>query len=199
MIISPFFNSTTTQFEIWVTSDLWESVSGQIDAAWYYYNGTKLPTPAFNTTPVTIGALNSTRVYSANLDQLIGANNFQNVVMRMNVSVKGHLPNSNTTQTFTHTNWFHASPLSQARLVDPGLTLSHDNASQSFVVKATSGVSAWTWLDYPDGVVVAFEDNGFWLGKGESKTLTYNVTGDTTSGSWIEGVTVQSLWNNTQS
>lgn len=182
-----------------MTSDLWDSVSGQIDAAWYYYNGTKLSTPAFNTTPITVGALNSTRIYTATLDQAVGADNFQDVVMRMNVSAAGHLPNSNTTQTFMHTNWFHASPLSQAHLVDPGLNLRHDNATQSFVVEATTGISAWTWLDYPAGVVVAFEDNGFWLGKGESKSLTYNVTGDTTNGQWLSGVTVQSLWNNTLS
>lgn len=117
--------------------------------------------------------------------------------MRMNITMEGKLPNQNTTTTFNHTNWFHASPLSQANLVDPGLTLTYDSGTQNFTVTATSGVSAWTWLDYPAGVVVNFDDNGFWIGKGESKTLGYVVTGDTTNGTWAEGVTVQSLWNNT--
>ena len=196
VIISPFFNQTTTAFEIWVTSDLWEDVSGTIDASFYYYNGTEISS-LLTGQEVTVGALNSTRVYSADLNNLFEASSFPDMVMRMNVSVTGHLPNSNTTQFFTHTNWFHASPLSQANLVDPGLELTQNN--DSFTVTATRGVSAWTWLDYPAGVVVTFSDNGFWLGKGESKVLSYNVTGDTTAGAWIEGVTVQSLWNNTLS
>jgi len=78
------------------------------------------------------------------------------------------------------------------------LELSHDEAAcQSFTVTAESGLSAWTWLDYPSGVVDAFLDNGFWLGKAENKTLTYNATSNTTNGAWLQGVTVQRLWNNT--
>lgn len=198
VIVSPFYNQTTTEFEIWVTSDLWEETNGTLDARWYFYNGTKVPgVTGIQGQSVTVGALNSTKVYSANLDQLLGQTNFPDVVMRMNISMEGKLPNNNKTTTFAHTNWFHASPLSQANLVDPGLTLTYDSEKQSFTVTATNGVSVWTWLEHPAGVVVNFDDNGFWLGKGESKTLDYVVTGDTTNGTWTEGVTVQSLWNNT--
>lgn len=198
VIISPFWNQTTTHFEIWVTSDLWEGVNSTIDATWYFWNGTQIANiTGLNGKSVSVGALNSTRVYSVNLGQILNPTTWPDVVMRMNVTATGKRPNSNDTTTFTHTNWFHASPLSKANLVDPGLTLSHDSSSQSFIVTAVQGVSAWTWLDYPAGVLITFDDNGFYLGKGESKTLWYNVTSDTTGGSWVDGVTVQSLWNNT--
>lgn len=198
VIVSPFYNATTTELEIWVTSDLWEEVSGTVDAAWYFYNGTEVPgatgTEGQN---VTVGALNSTRVYSTTLNRLLGEAALPDIAMRMNITMEGKLPNQKSTTTFTHTNWFHASPLSQANLVDPGLTLTFDEGTQNFTVTATTAVSSWTWLDYPAGVVVNFDDNGFWLGKGESRTLGFVVTGDTTNGSWTENVTVQSLWNNT--
>lgn len=198
VIISPFFNQTTTDFEIWVTSDLWNNVSGTVDAMWYFYNGSEVANAtSLNAQNIEVGALNSTQVFTANLEDTFGSSAFSDIVMRMNVSVTGQLPNSNETQTFTHTNWFHISPLSEANLVDPGLTLSHDDGAQTFTVTATSGVSAWTWLDHPAGAVVTFEDNGFWLGRGESKSISYNVTRDSTAGAWIDGVTVQSLWNNT--
>lgn len=200
VIISPFHNQTTTAFEIWVTSDLWVTANGTFDASWYFYNGSQIQgLRGLQGQQVTVGALNSTRVYDTNLSQELGSINFAHVVMRMNVTVTGRLPNQNQTTTFAHTNWFHASPLSQAHLVDPGLTTSHDSSTRSFTVTATRGVSAWTWLDYPAGAVVVFSENGFWLGKGESKRLTYNVSRDSTGGHWLDSVTVQSLWNNTLS
>ena len=81
--------------------------------------------------------------------------------------------------------------------MDPGLTISHAAAGTTFTITATEGVSAWTWLDYPAGAVVAFSDNGFWLGKGESRTIGYEAKSDETGGTWAQGVTVESLWNNT--
>lgn len=67
--------------------------------------------------------------------------------MKINVTAMGHLPNSNEATMFTHTAGFHASRLSEANLVDPGLTMSHDAAGRTLTVTATEGVSAWTWLD----------------------------------------------------
>jgi beta-mannosidase len=198
VIVSPFYNQTTTDLEIWVTSDLWEGASGTVDAAWYFYNGTEVSgITGIRGQNVTVGALNSTKVNLVNLSQSVGETALPDLVMRMNISVEGKLPNDDETTIFTHTNWFHASPLSQARLVDPGLKLIHDEENQSFTITAVTGLSAWTWLDYSAGVIVNFEDNGFWLGKAERKTLGYKVTRDTTNGTWIESVTVQSLWNNT--
>lgn len=127
----------------------------------------------------------------------------------MQVQAKGKLPNSNEMQTFRHENWFHASALKDAQLQDPGLALrysdSHSNPSDTssgsgvFSVTAAKGVSAFTWLDYPAGAVVTFEDNGFWLAKGETKRVGFRVKSDETYGGWKNGVTVMSLWNQTLS
>ena len=118
--------------------------------------------------------------------------------MVMNVTAAGSLPNSgNVSTTFQHSNFFHLSPLSSAPLVDPGLELSYSNTTKNFTVTAASGVSVWTWLDYSAGAVVTFDDNAFLLRKGESRQIGYTVKSDTTGGSWVGGVTVASLWNNT--
>lgn len=49
-----------------------------------------------------------------------------------------------------------------------------------------------------DDVVVTFDDNGFWLAKGEGRTVGYTVHRPGKYGAtWIDRVTVQSMWNNT--
>ncbi|KAK5953741.1 hypothetical protein OHC33_005010 [Knufia fluminis] len=198
VIVSPFFDESTRELEVWVTSDLWEGVSGAVDATWYFWNGTEVTNvKGLHGQEVSVGALNSTRVWSVDLGEELAGYDMEDIVLRMSVSATGRRPNNEEKTPFTHTNWFHASRLSEANLVDPGLEISHDQDGQTFTVSAKSGVSAFTWIDYPAGVVVTFDDNGFWLGKGESKRLGYNVTGDTTGGAWVQGVTVQSLWNNT--
>lgn len=115
----------------------------------------------------------------------------------MRVKTEGTLPNSDTMQTFTHENWWHASALNKAQLHDPGLQLSYSNDTKKFSVTATKGVAAWVWLDYPNGAVLNFDDNGFWLAKGQTKEVGYTVKFDHTDGAWIDGVTVQSMWNQT--
>jgi len=120
-----------------------------------------------------------------------------NVILVMDVSVKGQMPNSNTSQTFTHTNWFHTAPLSQARLVDPGLSVSYSKETSKFTVKASKGIAAWVWLDYPTGAVLNFDSNTFWLLPGQEKEVGFVVKNDTTGGKWVSGVTVRSLWDNT--
>lgn len=81
--------------------------------------------------------------------------------------------------------------------MDPGLTLTYDASTESFTVEATTGVAAWTWLDYPAGPVLNFEDNGFLLLPGEPREVGYTLKSDSTGGQWVAGVTVESLWNNT--
>ncbi|KAK7959595.1 uncharacterized protein PG986_004449 [Apiospora aurea] len=193
VIISPFWNVTTRRLELWVTSDLWEEVHGTVDARWYTWEGEEVNLDGgLRGKEVTVGALNSTKIFATMPD-----GNASNLIMRTNVTVAGKLPNSEEVATFHQTNWFHATPLSQANLVDPGLQLTHHEEAAMFTVTAASGVSAWTWLDTPAGVVVAFEDNGFWLTKGEPRRLGYRVIQDDTGGDWINKVTIQSLWDNT--
>ncbi|KAK8029919.1 hypothetical protein PG993_011210 [Apiospora rasikravindrae] len=193
VIVSPFWNATTRVLELWVTSDLWEEVYGTVDARWYTWEGEEVNLDGgLRGKEVAVGALNSTKVFATTLDE-----NASNLILRANITVNGKLPNAKEATTFHHTNWFHATPLSRAKLVDPGLKLTHEDEDGVFIVTATSGVSAWTWLDTPAGVVVAFDDNGFWLGKEETRRLGYRVIEDDTGGDWIGKVTIQSLWNNT--
>lgn len=199
VIISPFYNQTTGDLEVYVTSDLWSSASGTATFDWYDWNGTPLNISTPSSADVNVGAINTTRVLQANTFQILNSTgfNYSNVLLRLQTQVQGQLPNTNKTITFNHENWFHASPLSAAALVDPGLQLSYDSDTKNFTVKATSGVAAWVWLDYPEGAGVNFDSNGFWLLANQSREVGYTVKSDTTNGAWIDGVTVESLWNNT--
>jgi beta-mannosidase len=104
----------------------------------------------------------------------------------------GSLPNNPKTQTFTHENWFHPVPLSQANLVDPGLTITYaeQNENGKFVVEATKGVAAWVWLSS----IAQFDDNGFWLGKGEKKEIGFEIVKQE-GVEWKGVVGVESMWN----
>lgn len=205
VIIAPYFDSTTGNLSIWATSDLWESVSGTATFEWYDWSGVKLENvPAADgagAVPVTIGALNSTKILQTNTTSTLQtlSHDDTNALLRMQISVQGRLPNSAVVQTFQSENWFHPRPLKDAALVDPGLQLRYDAYSNVFSVTATSGVAAWVWLDYPAGAVVHFESNGFWLARGETRQVGYTVQKDETKGTWVDGVTVESIWNQTLS
>ncbi|ORY15621.1 glycoside hydrolase superfamily [Clohesyomyces aquaticus] len=202
VIISPFLNVSTRDFEVWVISDLWTPVYGTVNMTWYDWSGNKLNISTPASANVQVGAINGTKVLSGNLGDLLSYHNSTDVLLAMEVSVRGTRPNSsNKTEIFIHRNWFHADALSNAKLVDPGLVLSHSNSNSSgfFTVKATKGVAAWVWLDYPAGAVLNFDANAFWLMPGEEKQVRYKVKSDTTGGNWTDGATVRSLWDNTVS
>ena len=195
IIISPFYNSTTGELEVYVTSDLWSSASGMVEMQWYGWSGdavSDISTP--RSVEFTVGALNTTKVYAANISNLDidPANHF----LYLNITATGSFPNNSTTTTFTHSNFFHPLPLSETNLVNPGLELSYSNDTQTFSVKATKGVSAWTWLDYPKGAVLNFNANAFLMLKGERREVGYVIKEDGTGGMWVEGVQVGNLWDN---
>ena len=214
IIVTPFYNYTTDQLLVYVVSDLWSPASGTATAQWLDWSGNVLsdiPSIFPNTTSatsngtstrsVTVGALNATQIStSETLTSLLSSSshNTSSILLRLTVNMTSTSPNNSTNTTFTHEAFFHPISLAQSPLVNPGLTLSHDNSTQTFTIEATTGVSAWTWLDYPQGVTVTFDTNGFWLAKGETKVVGYEVRDDTTAGQWTEEVTVGSLWNNTQ-
>ncbi|OCL07281.1 glycoside hydrolase family 2 protein [Glonium stellatum] len=197
VIISPFLEAETQNLEVYVTSDLWSPATGLANFTWYDWSGNRLNISTPTSAPVTVGALNTTRVLQANTSGVLSGYDAANAILVMDVFVEGQMPNSNVTQTFKHTNWFHAAPLSQAHLVDPGLSVSYSKTTSKFVVKASKGVAAWVWLDYPAGVVLNFDSNTFWLLAGQTKEIGYTVKNDTTGGQWVNEVTVQSLWDNT--
>lgn len=198
VIASVFANETTASFDVWVTSDLWAPATGTLSLEWYTWAGDPLPgPPTLSATPFTVGALNTTRVVAANRTAALAGLDPRAVVARVRIAATGPRPNARDASAFEHVTWYHAAPLAAARLVDPGLRLEHDAAGGAFTVTAAAGVAAWTWLEYPAGAVVTFADNGFWLAKGEVRRVGYTVVSDWTAGGWVEGVTVQSIWNNT--
>ena len=197
VIIAPYSNATTGDFSVWVTSDLWQAVGGTARLDWYDWRGNKvnINTPA--SMEFEVGAINSTRLLRANTTELLGEYDLSDLVLRMQVQTSGKLPNTNTSRDFYHESWYHASPLNEAQLKDPGLELSYSNDTRTFSVSATTGVAAWVWLDYPSGAGLNFDSNAFWLLPGETKEVGYKVKSDSTGGKWVEDVTVQSIWNQT--
>lgn len=223
IIISPFFSSDTDLLEIYITSDLWSPASGTAFFTWYTWSGDPIPT-FITHTPVSadfvVGGLNTTRVLSLDLSSSSfgcagGGWDPKNAILSLSLIAIGSLPNSSpaneTTTIFRHDNFFHPVPLSEAKLVDPGLVLSssssspscNDNAHQyKFTVTATTGVAVWVWLDYPAGLVGRFDDNAFLLQKGEEKEIGFKFIDDEEGeeggklGGWQKKVTVRSLWDN---
>ena len=193
VIISPFYNITTGDFEIYVTSDLWSSATGTATFQWYHWDGTPIAETSTPSVAFTVGALNTTRVLKITLDN--STLDFNDALLYMSVTAKGQLPNTDTTTTFTHDNFFHPFSLAEAELVDPGLVLSYDDKTMKFTVEATTGIAIWTWLDYPAGALVQFEDNGFLLLPGRKKEVGFTLVSGTVS-ELVGGVTVGSLWDN---
>lgn len=201
VIVSPFWNYTTGDLSVYVTSDLWESARGSVKLTWVDMSGKPIPgnagTPEMK--QFTVGGLNTTKIWSANVHDL--SLNRKDAVLVLDLNALGHLPNSESgpVSTFTHRNWATTVFPNQLALVDPGLQASYDKATATFTVEAKKGVSLYTWLDYPAGVVGYFDDNSFTLLPGEKKRVRFTVQKDETNGNWVQGVTVQSLWDQTTS
>ncbi|EME49002.1 glycoside hydrolase family 2 protein [Dothistroma septosporum NZE10] len=199
IIIAPYYNRSTGNLSAWVTSDLWEPASGLATFTWYDWKGSKLNVTANSTVQFNVGAINSTRVLETFTTNILQGHDVNNAILRMQVEAQGKLPNDITTRTFKHENWFTPQGLGEAMLGDPGLELSYSHNTKNFTVTATEGVAAWVWLDYPAGAVLHFDSNGFWLARNETRQISYTIDKDTTDGKWVDGVTVQSIWNHTLS
>ncbi|KAK0835009.1 hypothetical protein LTR73_001301 [Friedmanniomyces endolithicus] len=199
VIIAPYYNITTGNLSVWVTSDLWEAVSGTATFHWYDWSGKQLDVNASQSVAFEVGAINSTQVLQTFTTDVLSNYNLSNVVLHMSVEAHGSLPNTNTTRTFRHENFFNPTPLRTAQLVDPGLTLTYSPTTANFTITSTRGIAAWVWLDYGEGSVVHFDSNAFWLLPGQPREVGYKVQSDGTGGGWIDTVTVQSMWDQTQS
>ena len=173
-------------------------MKGAATFEWLDWNGKRLEVNTPSSTEVEVGAINSTKVLQANTMDILKGQDPTNTILRMKVQAEGVRPNTNNKVTFRHESWLHVSPLNTAKLHDPGLQLSYSNTTKCFTVTATKAVAAWVWLDYPDGAVLNFDSNAFWLAPNESRQISYKVKNDTTNGAWIDRVTVQSIWDQTQ-
>lgn len=196
VIIAPYWNYTTRDLSIYVTSDLWETARGTVNLTWVDLAGKGIPGNA-NTpmsTQFTIGGLNTTKIFEASISDLELPDN-TNAVLVMSVTAHGRLPNMQDVTTFTHQNTFTPVFPNELSLIDPKVEISHDAKTGLFTVEAKNGVSLYTWLDYPAGVVGYFDDNSFTLLPGEKRQVGFTVQKDETGGKWVEGVTVQSIWD----
>jgi beta-mannosidase len=193
VIIAPYFNRTSGNLSVWVTSDLWGPATGTAHLSWYDWTG-KTSNLAPATIEFEVGTINSTQIFQTTVGDLPEID-LNNLVLKLEIEADGRKPNSEITTTFRHDNWFHPGPLSKASLVDPGLRLQYSSTTKNFTVTATTGVAAFVWLDYPAGPVLNFDSNAFWLAPNESREIGYTVKSDPTGGRWVHDVTVQSLWN----
>ncbi|GES64311.1 beta-mannosidase [Aspergillus terreus] len=198
VIVSPFWNSTTRRLDVYVTSDLWEPVSGTVDMTWVDLSGKPIAKNARTpkTTAFVVGALNTTKIYSMNINER-ALPDPKNSILILSVQAEGRLPNANKKSTLTHQNHFTPVFPKDLILVDPHLELRYNAKTLTFTVQAKAGVSLYTWLDYPAGVVGYFEDNGFVLVPGQKRDIRFVVQEDKTDGQWVQGVTVRSLWDQT--
>jgi beta-mannosidase len=198
VIIAPFFNYTTGDLQVYAISDLWSTVTGTAKLAWFDWAGKAYTVSSSlgGSVQVSVGAINATKVFELNTKSLPFA--LDNAVAVLTVEVQGTPFNSadGKVQTYTHTNWFSPVPLSQAKLVDPELSLSYNKATKKFSVESRA-IAVHTWFDHPAGVIGNFEDNGFIILPGQKRELSFTTKEDTTAGKWVKDVTVESIWNNT--
>lgn len=99
-----------------------------------------------------------------------------------------------TAGSYKHSQVFHPLYLGQADIQDPGLKLTKSGGN-TWTVTATKAVAGWVWLEYDSNDVLGYwSENGFWLRKGESRTVSFTVFSDETGGQWKETVQVRSVY-----
>lgn len=196
VIIRPYPNIDNDTMEVWVTSDQFDTVNGMVTYQWMTWGGEPVDVglgSSNSSISVQVQPVNSTMVLSYNnvLSTISSKVNVSDVVMRLSVTASGN------GTSFNHTSWYHPVYLTNATLQDPQLTL-NQTGNNTFVVTAPSAIAAWVSLDYSAHQVQGYwSENGFWLQKGESRMVTLNVWNDWTgNGSWVNGVTVRSMWDN---
>lgn len=195
VIVAPYWNANNGDLNITVTSDLWESVSGTVNMTWYNYKGEPLSKNARTPSSVAfqVSPLNTTDILTTNIKNL-SIPDLTDAVLVLSLEASGRRPNSASTVQFTHENFFTPAYTNEAKLVDPRLRLTYDKSGK-FVVEATTGVSLYTWLDYPSGMVGYFDENSFVLVPGKPKELRFTLLEGESEGDWVQNVTVQSIWD----
>jgi beta-mannosidase len=96
MIIAPYFNYSTGDLSVWVTSDLWSPISGSATFEWYDWSGNKLDINATATAAnFTVGAINSTKVLHATQTELLAVlPDPRKAILKLSAEAIGRLPNS---------------------------------------------------------------------------------------------------------
>lgn len=218
VIVAPVWNASSGFLDVYAVSDLWTEVRWWVDVGWVDWEGNALPGVTTGEGgeggrkgfEFVVGALNSTVLMSVNVSALTagggngtaptGGFNASNALLVASITATGTPVNSRATRTYTHANYFTPTPLANAALVDPGLSVRYDRAADEFVVAASKGMSIWTWLQLSlddDAVVANFVDNAFLLRRDEQRRVGYKVLSGASEG-WQGRVTVRSMWDFTQ-
>ncbi|ORX38084.1 glycoside hydrolase superfamily [Kockovaella imperatae] len=186
VIVRPYYDVDVGDLQVWVTSDQFFPVSGNVKIEWMTWSGEPQRQPV------------SSEVLPRLLPQhcIYPSRAFRHSRSQSQLSISTTVTGNG--QTFTHQSWYHPVYLNNATLMDPKLTISCDSGSNSFTVTAPAAVAAWVVLDYSSHEVSGYwSDNGFWLGQGESRTVQFTVWNDWTGdSSWQQGVTVRSMYDN---
>ncbi len=208
VIVAPVWNASSGMLDVYAVSDLWTEVRGRVEMEWVDWAGKALldVTGSGSKFDFAIGGLNSTVLASVNSGALTRVGNgtapatgfnASNALFVANITATGTPVNTGRTKTYMHTNYFTPTPLANAALVDPGLSVKYDRAADDFVVTASRGISVWTWLQLSledDAVVANFDDNAFLLRRGEGRRVKYRVLSGGSEG-WQGRVTVRSIWD----
>ena len=187
--VSSWLEPTNTTFNLWVASDLWEPVTGTVNASWMTWSGDILNSTSYS---FFLSALNSVEI-----DQRTGWGQILPVGgdTRNDILILKLGATSQSGQTYMNENFFVPKYVSNATVVDPGLVMSYVG-NFTWQVTATKGVAAYVWVSTPGGVVGYFDDNAVFLVKGETRNFSFTVLEDSTGGSWTKGVSVRSIWDN---
>ncbi|KAJ7442724.1 glycoside hydrolase family 2 protein [Mycena galericulata] len=209
VIVAAYYNNTapSSDLQVWVTSDLFTSVSATVTYSWVNWAGSAITVGGNSkgSAAVAVGAVNATQVTSLHVPDLLSTLggsgvNASDALLVLNVSAT----TAGSGAAYTHSAVFHPATLARATLPDPGLTVTLPTVKSgattaSFTVTASKAVAAWVWLDVDTTAVQGYwSANGFWLQKGESREVSFTVWNDWTEGKWVEGVTARSVWDNTQ-
>lgn len=200
VIVVPYYNYSSGELDIYVTSDLWDDVSGTVDMLWLDLEGNPIADNGgmASSTKFTVGGLNTTLVLSTNVLSELNLTDASDAILILSLTSTRTLPNSDTRLNFTHANHFVPSFPNAAKLRDPNLSLSYDSATKKFTVEATGSVSLYTWLTHPAGTMGYFDDNAFVLLPGLKREIGFTLIIDETGGDWMQNVTVQSIWDQGQ-
>ncbi|KAH8696012.1 glycoside hydrolase superfamily [Talaromyces proteolyticus] len=201
VIVSSWFEPLNDTFNIWVASDAWEPVTGEVIATWYQWSGEKL---ASSTYRFALNALDSKSVVQLTGWRSIlpakGTNTTSILLLKLNAT------SQSTLKTFTSENFWVPRYLSNATIVDPGLEIQY-TGQLTWRVRATKGVAAYVWLTDPNisneqklqaGLAGYFSDNAVFMAKGEEREFTYTLLegAEIPDDAWAQKVTVRSFWNN---
>ncbi|EGX93267.1 beta-mannosidase mndA [Cordyceps militaris CM01] len=196
VVVSTSWDSASKKLQVWVASDLWHAVAGEVTMTWIDLQGRPLKgNLGFpKTLNFTVDAISSTKVYHATL-RGCGFGDLGNALLLLTVEAHGTLPNARLVRNLTHEVSFLPGSPKGANITDPGLHLTYDEATSKFTVEATKSVSLYTWLTHPADMVGFFDDNAFVLLPGQKREIGFTLQQDQTNGSWVHNVTVNSLWD----